>query len=656
MTPLLQSVIQGAIGREARFFVACLLASVALVSTAAELPKIPTPAALDVPYSADNPPGPSFTDAEKQHQFVEGARILAGIREAFRGGKESYVIPPGDYRFDSVYRNHGGRSFALKGMHADPAKPFRIIGHGATLWFGLSEHPAPHHHQMVKVVDCSHLSLEGITVDSDPRGSMDARITAFDFDGNRIQVKPVAGTRLLPSMPAAGRCIPFKADGRHVAALYQIDQGWGPGNFFTMKTERTSDGLYWFTLKDRKLLETIRNEAWRKAYGSAGILEVGDMLGFVYSSSGAVALEDCREITVRDSRFFGAKAGLEESGGYGAHRWINCHFMARPGTNNLLGGDGTMMNACMRGSVFERCVIQRTTDDAFNNHGYWKRAVAVAGRSITFKAAPPRGLAAGQLAEAYDARTERRIGRLTVESVDGKTVVFKEPLGPEYASASVMFLSFQNAGWVIRDSIFADCYQRVVLACGPGLFEGNRLERVGAGLTLGNGRPVDIEGGDPHGVVIRGNVFLDTAVSPSLRAIRVYGTGVPLRGLEITGNLFVGSGTGAVYAYHAEGAVISDNLVLRPALGHGVLPTKGVPAAIVLKNGRSGELVGNRLLDEGSAFEVVRLESSEGVRLEGNQTIAGSADLAARITQRMRKHEEAAAAILKDVRVESGGR
>ncbi|NBV47696.1 MAG: hypothetical protein EBR95_01280, partial [Verrucomicrobia bacterium] len=564
-------------------------------------------------------------------QFVEGARILAGIREAFRTGKESYVIPPGNYRFESVYRNHGGRSFALKGMHADPAKPFRIIGHGATLWFGLSEHPAPHHHQMVKVVDCSHLSLEGITVDSDPRGSMDARITAFDFDGNRIQVKPVTGTRLLQSMPAAGRCIPFKADGRHVAALYQIDQGWGPGNFFTMKTERTSDGLYWFTLKDRKLLETIRNEAWRKAYGSAGILEVGDMLGFVYSSSGAIALEDCREITVRDSRFFGAKAGLEESGGYGAHRWINCHFMARPGTNNLLGGDGTMMNACMRGSVFERCVIQRTTDDAFNNHGYWKRAVAVAGRSITFKAAPPRGLAAGQLAEAYDARTERRIGRLTVESVDGKTVVFKESLGPEYASASVMFLSFQNAGWVIRDSIFADCYQRVVLACGPGLFEGNRLERVGAGLTLGNGRPVDIEGGDPHGVVIRGNVFLDAASSPALRAIRVHGTGVPLRGLEITGNLFVGTGAGAVHVNHTEGAVIRDNLILRPFVGNGVLPSKGAPEPIILKN-------------------------QQGCVVVGNRTITDSPDLAERLAQRMRQHEESAAAILKDVRAETLGK
>lgn len=632
MTPLLLSEATGALRRSGCLVIACLVALVAHVSTAVELPRIPTSAALDVPYSADNPPGPSFTDTEKLHQFAEGARILAGIREAFRAGKESYVIPPGDYRFDSVYREHGGRSFALQGMHADPAKPFRIIGHGSTLWFGLSEHPAPHYHQMVKVVDCSHLSLEGVTVDSDPRGSMDARITAFDFEGNRIQVKPVAGTRLIERMPAAeGRFIPFKADGRHVAALYQVDEGWGPGNVFYVKMERTAEGAFWFTLKNRKLLETLRNEAWRKAYGSAGTLEVGDMLGFVYSTSAAISLEGCREITVRDSRFFGAKAGLEESGGYGEHRWVNCHFMARPGTNNLLGGDGTMMNACMRGSVFERCVIQRTTDDVFNNHGYWKRAVAVAGRGITFKDAPPRGLVAGQLAEAYDTRTERRIGRLTVESVEGKTVVFREPIGPEYASAAVMFLSFQNAGWIIRDSIFADCYQRVVLGCGPGLFEGNRLERVGAGLTLGDGRPVDIEGGDPHGVVIRGNVFLDSAASPPLRAIRVHGTGAPIRGLEISGNLFVGTGAGAIHVDHAEVAVIRDNLMLGPFVGAAIFPAKGAAEAIVLKNHKGGEVAGNR-------------------------TLVAPADLAVRLAQRMRKHEESAAEILKDVRADAEGK
>lgn len=590
-----------------------------LCGLAAEHPLAPSPSALDIPYSADNPPGPSFTTEERERQYAEGAKVVAGIRAAFEAGQESYVIPPGDYRFDSAHRQMGGRSFALQGMHGKPEKPFRILGYGATFWFALSAHPAPHHHQMIKVVDCSHLSLEGLTVDSDPRGSMDARITAFDFEGNRIQVKPVAGTRLLERMPASeGRFIPFKADGRHVAALYQIDEGWGPGNMFTRQMEKTPEGLYWFTLKNRKLLEAIRNDAWKTTYGSAGTLEVGDMLGFIYSSSAAIVLDDCRQIVVRDGRFFAAKSGMEESNGHGGHRWINCHFMARPGTNNLLGGDGTMMNAGMHGSVIERCVIQRTTDDAFNNHGYWKHAASVAERSITFREGLPKALAAGHLAEAFETRTDAYLARLTVESVDGKTVRFREPIGEKFAKAAVMFPAFQNAGWVIRDSIFCDSYQRVLLGCGPGLFEGNRLERVGAGLTLGNGRPVDIEGGEPHGVVIRGNVFLDSGSSPALRAIRVHGTGAPIRGLRIYDNLFVGTGSGAVSVDNAEAPQLRDNIAINPAIGVGLLRKPVSPEPFSLKRVSGAETAGNMVVQppamaDGLAAAIRRLASKHDV-------------------------------------------
>ena len=590
-----------------------------LCGLAAEHPLAPSPSALDIPYSADNPPGPSFTTEERERQYAEGAKVVAGIRAAFEAGQESYVIPPGDYRFDSAHRQMGGRSFALQGMHGKPEKPFRILGYGATFWFALSAHPAPHHHQMIKVVDCSHLSLEGLTVDSDPRGSMDARITAFDFEGNRIQVKPVAGTRLLERMPASeGRFIPFKADGRHVAALYQIDEGWGPGNMFTRQMEKTPEGLYWFTLKNRKLLEAIRNDAWKTTYGSAGTLEVGDMLGFIYSSSAAIVLDDCRQMVVRDGRFFAAKAGMEESNGHGGHRWINCHFMARPGTNNLLGGDGTMMNAGMHGSVMEHCVIQRTTDDAFNNHGYWKHAASVAERSITFREGLPKALAAGHLAEAFETRTDAYLARLTVESVDGKTVRFREPIGEKFAKAAVMFPAFQNAGWVIRDSIFCDSYQRVLLGCGPGLFEGNRLERVGAGLTLGNGRPVDIEGGEPHGVVIRGNVFLDSGSSPALRAIRVHGTGAPIRGLRIYDNLFVGTGSGAVSVDNAEAPQLRDNIAINPAIGVGLLRKPVSPEPFSLKRVSGAETAGNMVVQppamaDGLAAAIRRLASKHDV-------------------------------------------
>jgi hypothetical protein len=106
---------------------------------------------------------------------------------------------------------------------------------------------------------------------------------------------------------------------------------------------------------------------------------------------------------------------------------------------------------------------------------------------------------------------------------------------------------------------------------------------------------------------------------------------VPLRGLEITGNLFVGSGAGAVYAYHTEGAIIRDNLILRPFVGNGLLPSKGAPEPIVLKNHQGSEIVGNR-------------------------TITDSPGLAERLAQRMRQHEESAAAILKDVRAETSGK
>jgi len=87
-------------------------------------------------------------------------------------------------------------------------------------------------------------------------------------------------------------------------------------------------------------------------------------------------------------------------------------------------------------AVIERCVIQRTTDDAFNNHGYWKHAVAVAEHSITFREGLPKSLAAGQVAEAFETRTDAYLARLTVESVEGKTVRFREPVGAKFATAA----------------------------------------------------------------------------------------------------------------------------------------------------------------------------------------------------------------------------
>jgi pyruvate carboxylase len=63
----------------------------------------------------------------------------------------------------------------------------------------------------------------------------------------------------------------------------------------------------------------------------------------------------------------------------------------------------------------------------------------------------------------------------------------------------------------------------------------------------------------------------------------------------------------------------------------GVLPAKGAPEPIVLKNQQGGEGVGNR-------------------------TITDSPDLAERLNQRMSKHGESAAEILKYVRAQTSGK
>ncbi|MEY5026583.1 MAG: hypothetical protein RLZZ244_2111 [Verrucomicrobiota bacterium] len=623
--------------------------------------RVPSPAELDIPYSSDNPPGPQFTEEERRQQRRDGERIRSEILEAFHAGRDIYTIPPGDYRFDSKYLEVNEKSFAFRGLHASPSRPFRILGYGATLWFQLTDQSAPHYHQMVKLFDCSHLSLEGLTVDSDPRGCMDAKITAFDFEGNRIQVKPVEGTRLLQQMPLReNRFIPYKANGHHIASLYQIDSEWGPGNVFYERMERTEDGHYWFTLRTKKLLETIQNPRWRETYGPEGTLEVGDMLGVVYSTSSAITLLNCKQITVKDCRFHAAKAGIVEQHGYGGHHWIRCYLMARPGTNQLLGGDG-VMSSCMHGSTFEERIVQRTTDDCFNSHGRWNHAESVGPRSITFRSATPPDLTQGHVAEAFDAADDSFVGTLTVETVDGKTVTFQEPVGERFAKTGVLFREFQNAGWAIRNSIFSDCYQRIRLMCGPGVFENNRVERVGHGLTLGSGKAVDPEGGLPHNVIIRNNLFIDSAVAPRLCSIEAKTKADPMRNLEISGNVICNSGSEALHVSWAKDLQLRDNILLYPAKGEALRPgipkTMRRPAGIVLERIRGATVSGNTAFSDSPGLEVLQKSDSEAVQEEGNQVLQDAPHaLEKRLRELTQRHDRGASEVIHEIRKALPGR
>jgi hypothetical protein len=626
------------------------------------IPPFSYPAELDIPYSADNPPGPSFPEAEKQRQLAAGQRIRGEIVAAFNAGRDSYTIPAGEYRFGADWLVTED-SFALQGLQRSEDCPFRIIGHGATFWFNLSDRPAPAAHRMMKIIDCSHIALEGITVDSDPRGCMDVRITALDFAGNRIQVEPLAGARRIPGGPSREkRFIPYKANGRHLAALYRIDAGWGPGSMLYKELSPTSDGRYWLTLENEKLLRTVRDETWRKTYGPAGTLEVGDVLGILYSTSSAVWLSECRQITIRDCRFFAAKACLSETGGYGDHRWINCHFMARPGTNQINGGDGAMNNECAHGSTFEGLVVQRTTDDAFNNHGYWKNTQSVTEHSITFREDLPKLLAKGGKAEIYHRKQKAFLGVWTVDEIDGRTVTFREPVGARCADTTVIFPGMQNAGWVIRNSFFVDCYQRLLLQCGPGLFENNRVERVGAQLDVRGGPVGSVEGGCPDEVVIRNNLFLDSSVGPMNRVVQVSGRLRKLRNIHIENNLFCGSGREALSVEHVEGLVVRDNLALNLFRGNALVPQKqplSLPA-FRIDNVSNAEVTGNLLIKDGAAGgneSILAQSNCQNVQEEGNRSISTPGPRAETLLRQLtEKHDRSALEIIRQVKSQLEGR
>jgi hypothetical protein len=582
---------------------------------------------LAIPYSADDPPGPSFTETEKQAQRKTGLKLLSDLRAAFAAGADSFTVPPGDYRFGTT--RAAADSFVLRNLSRDGKTPFRVLGHGATFWFDLGPGSHPKTNFMVQFFDCANITLEGLTIDSDPRGVMEARLTGFDFEGNRIQVEPLKGTQLLTELPEKqNRFVPFKPNGHHIAPLYNIDGGWGPADLTYKSFSRTADGKYWFTMKTGVLLKTIRDPVWLATYGPEGILEKGDVLTFLWSVSFSIHLQNCKQITVRDCRVYAAKSVTYESG-YGGNQWINCHFMPRPRTNQLLGGEGRMSSECMVGSLVDGAVHQRATDDAFKYRELWRHARRVTSNSITFHADVPALLAPGHKAELFHAKTKNHLGQLTVESVrDKRTVIFKQPVGETYANATAIFSDHMNAGWTVRNSDFLDCYQCVpLIQCGPGLFENNRVERAGAWVRIHPGVVGKIEGGIPDGVVFRDNVFMDSFVCPPNSGFFVNGEGRPLSNLTLEGNLICRTGRAAVDLCLARDVVLKDNIIINPFEGRTLRKeTKWMEQpAFALERVHGARVENNLVIRRDSGAAIVSEESCEAIIKSGNRMRTDSA-------------------------------
>jgi hypothetical protein len=192
-----------------------------------------------------------------------------------------------------------------------------------------------------------------------------------------------------------------------------------------------------------------------------------------------------------------------------------------------------------------------------------------------------------------------------VDAVHGKTLTFREPLDDRASEATVIFPAHQNAGWTIRNCAFLDCYQRILLQCGPGLFENNRVVRCGSSLIVSTGPVGHIEGGSPDDVTIRSNVFLDSSVSPPNNVLSIGSTGRSLKNIRIENNLICGSGREAISVRKVDGLRILDNIIVHPFLGNDILPEPKSAnlSPIRTEDVLNATLSGNRLLNPASNAE-----------------------------------------------------
>lgn len=304
---------------------------------AGEKPVVPAANA----FRFDASPGPQFTTAEKQLQRVRGRELMPLVRQAFDAGADAVTIPPGDYRFGKDGWADGGPVYSLdfRNLRRDAAHPFRIVARDVTLWFELPPDQAPRAHFALGFTGCSHVALEGATLDRDPRGNVEGCITQIDRAANRIELRTTPGTEIPPTFSGDlnQRVVPFNADGTLCTALYAVQLRPGQLRYRSVESG-SAPGHSWVQLDERsELIAKGFDPHWRTLYGAAGSLDVGDGLSLVYSTSTALGVTDSQAMRFIGVNVYIPKGGVVEQGGGGGHLWKDCYFGPRPGSCHWQG-------------------------------------------------------------------------------------------------------------------------------------------------------------------------------------------------------------------------------------------------------------------------------------------------------------------------------
>jgi len=522
------------------------------------------------------PPGPQFSEVQKEEQRTAGRRVMPMVLAAFHQGAACVRIAPGDYRFGHERWDAEGVVYALEfsGLKRDPERTFTIDATGATFWFDLPDDQAPTAHFAVGFKECENVIFRGATIDRGTRGHVEGQITAIDFAGNRIEIRLSPGL-VLPAKfndQLEQRILPFKADGTFCAPLYALQRG-GTQLKYRGIVPGTQPGRAWVLLREPALLQTIQDPNWLRAYGEQGTLKVGDGLSCVYAVSCAIELERCRNLTMDRLRVHMPKSWGAEWGGDGGHLWKNCYFGPRPGTSQWQGGEGFMFCATRWGTTLDHVGLRHTADDVANFHGYWGSLQRAVGDRVSFELSYEfrrtvlRDAKPGDRLWFRDKNSGDIVGRALLAERRGEEFLLDHPVD-QFTNTLVEWPDHACAGWTVQHCHWQDNYQRLLIQSGPGVVRHCAFTRQGSGIELNSVMPY-VEGGVPRDIAIIDNVFTEVNPVPHGAAIGVYshtfGSGaLSFSNIVIRGNTIVRPGETAVALVNVAGGEISGNRVVRP--------------------------------------------------------------------------------------------
>ena len=533
---------------------------------------------------------PSFTEEEKAVQKEAGQKIVEAIRKAAADLTiSSFTIPKGDYGFDvgKTLIHSMPSAILLEGLNRPDDNPLTIEAEGATFWFEFLGYPCPASARSLHIKDSANLHIRGLTLDDYQNTDFEGDITRFDEKNNRIAIQlselSLPGTEEYREKAVKGsecRIIPMKKSGSFVTPLYKIDDSWGPGSLFVNKIEPTGkENEYWLYFRADNLLKTIFTDRWKRTYGPEGTLEIGDKVSVLFAV-GLFMVDNCRKMVFEGIKDYQTKGGFWENGGYGAHLWKDCYFGPRPGTPQILGGEGCMSQGLRCGSTYDGVLFHLNSDDAINIHGFWGEMLSPEGNRASFTFVPV-SLLPGDVMEAYTAKGEP-LGSLTVAEEPDKRVytyngtldtpvTFTEPIPEKMKEKGVKFRcpNCECNHYVIRNCSFLNIYQRLLVQNGSGVIENNVFRHMGSCISIA-ATPSYLEGGFLGDVTVRNNVFLDCTTHPKGVVIAIESCPeweVLTRGgdVDISNNTFISCGR-ALSVRNMKSAKIKDNVVVSPVI------------------------------------------------------------------------------------------